>query len=443
MGWRETIAAFLGISVYALPPREGDLELGDERVEEMRSLYGGQLQPQSGTRSRWYLADVEAAEHAAEAGDLSLAAQLMAAANRDGVLAGVLSTRTDGLVRLPKRFNGPADMVDGLQAGGNVARSQFDEMFPPTELARFAADCVELRVAIAELVEVKGRDYPVFVRLDPQFLTYRWSENRWYFRSTVGLLPVTPGDGRWVLYTGGRQGPWQAGLWRCIARAFIRKEHANFRKDNWEGKLANPARVAIAPQGGTEAQKQSWFRKVMAWGVNTVFGLTPGYDVKLLESNGRGADSFGKTIADQNNELQIAIAGQTVTTDGGAGFQNSDIHRTIRGDLIQATADELAYVINTQGLPVYVVKMWGEDRLDECPTMRWDTTPPKDRNAEALSLQTVGGAIKAITEALQLSGSVRALDVEQLCTQFGVPLTSAEDAAAPKKPKLELVRDAA
>ena len=83
--------------------------------------------------------------------------------------------------------------------------------------------------------------------------------------------------------------PWQHGLWRAVGRAYIRKEHATLHKDNWEAKLANPARVAIAPQGGTPEQAQSWFQKVMAWGVNTVFSITPGYDVKLLESNGRGA----------------------------------------------------------------------------------------------------------------------------------------------------------
>jgi phage gp29-like protein len=85
-------------------------------------------------------------------------------------------------------------------------------------------------------------------------------------------------------------------------------------KDNWEAKLANPARVAVAPSGAAEEQAEGWFRTVMAWGVNTVFGMRPGYDVKLIESNGRGFDSFNKTIADQNNEMIIAVAGQTVTT---------------------------------------------------------------------------------------------------------------------------------
>ncbi len=437
-------AVLLAVSAYVIGSRDSGLELDDERVERAREQLGGQLQPPPITRTRWYVRDVESAEIAADAGDLMLAAQLMHAANRDGVLAGVLSTRTDGLVRLPKRFHGPPDMLADLQSSEEGARSAFDEMFPAAELARFAADGIELGVAVGELVPVPGRAHPVFVRLDPQFLVYRWTENRWYFRSVIGLLAITPGDGRWILHTpGGRQAPWQMGLWRCLSRAFIRKEHANLHKDNWEGKLANPARVAVAPQGASEKHRLSWFKKVMAWGVNTVFGLHPGYDVKLLESNGRGYDSFLKTIATQNEEITIAIAGQTVTTDGGAGFQNSDIHRTIRADLIQATAEGLAHTINTQGLPAYVVNVWGEDRLDECPTMAWDTTPPKDRQAEAQSMQTLGSAITVLQKAL-VDEPDEEVDVKALCTKFGIPLRAKRKAEAGEgKPRLELVRSEA
>lgn len=442
MSWRARIAALLGISAYQAPRAPGALSLDDPAVEQVREHFGGQLQPIPFSQTRWYLSDLEAAEHNADAGHLAGAARLMRAARKDGVIAGVLSTRTDGLVALPKRFRGDSEQVEALESGHGT-RSVFDEMFPAKELALLAGDGELIGVGVGELVPVQGRDYPVLVRLDPEFLEFRWTENQWYFRSVAGLIPITPGDGRWILHTpGGRMAPWQHGLWRAIGRAYIRKEHANLHKDNWEAKLANPARVATAPQGAAETQKQSWFRQVMAWGVNTVFSLTPGYDVKLLESNGRGAESFRQTIADQNNEIQIAIAGQTVTTDGGAGFQNSDIHKSIRADLIKSTADGLAYTINTQGIPPWVVARWGEDALDGCASVEWDVTPPKDRQAEATALVQVGNAIKMLTEALGEHGEN--VDVKQLCTRFGVPLAAAEEAAAnDTKPRLELVREAA
>jgi phage gp29-like protein len=195
--------------------------------------------------------------------------------------------------------------------------------------------------------------------------------------------------------------------------------------DNWQGKLANPARVAVAPQSAAEEHKQSFFRQIMAWGVNTVFGMTPGYDVKLLESNGRGWESFLKTIEQCNTEYIVCIAGQTVTTDGGAGFQNSDIHKSIRADLIKATADGLAYTINTQALPAFIVTRWGEAALSRAAVMWWDVTPSKDRAQEANSLQVVGQAIAQLRDALAAYG--RELDIDALCARFGVPIAGDRD----------------
>jgi len=392
-----------------------------EEIESARKNFGGQIQLPPMVRTRWYQKDIETAEYLANCGDLSWSAQLMAYAGRDGILSGVLSTRTEGLVRLPKSFRGPRDILNDLRSSDISSRPVFDEMFPPGELALLARDGIGLGVGLGELRWVDGREYPIFVRLDPQYLIYRWQENQWYYQSVVGLLPVTPGDGQWILHTpGGRQNPWQAGLWRCLARAAIRKDHAALGRDNWERKLANPARVAVAPSGAAEEHKQSWFRKVMAWGMNTVFGLTPGYDVKLLESNGRGSQSFSETIASQNEEMIIAVAGQTVTTDGGMGFANADIHKSIRADLIQATAQGLAYTINTQGIPPYVVSIFGEDRLDECPVMSWDTTPPKDQMASANALNLAGQAMATVRSALEADGLT--LDTRALCSQYGIPI---------------------
>jgi phage gp29-like protein len=169
----------------------------------------------------------------------------------------------------------------------------------------------------------------------------------------------------------------------------------------------------------------------MGWGRNTVFGLTPGYDVRILESNGRGYESFANTIKAQNEEMIIAVAGQTVTTDGGAGFANADIHKSIRSDLIQATSDGLAYTLNTQGLPAYVAAVFGEDRLDECPVVTWDTTPPKDQAAAANALMAAGNAIDAVRKALADGGFE--LDVRATAEQFGLKIAGAVKAEnAPK-----------
>ncbi len=419
--WRSIVASLLGISAYQPAANDGLPSLDSPQVEQARRNYGGGIQPIPVTRTRWHLSDLDGAEYQADTGILQMAAQLMRAVRKDGTFAGVLSTRTGGLVRLPKKFRGLPEIVSQLELGHDSVRSVFDEMFPPSELALLAADGVLLGVGVAELVPVPGRNYPVMVRLDPEFLSYRWNENRWYYASVVGLLPITPGDGRWILHTpGGRVAPWQHGLWRAVGRAWIDKEHARSHKANWEGKLANPARVAVSPHGASEMQKQSWFRSVMAWGINTVFGVTPGYDVKLLESNGRGYECFNTTIELSSKDMIIAVAGQEVSTGGGAGFQNQDIHQSIRADLIKETADGLAYTINTQGIPPYVVNVWGEGALAQSACVEWDVTPPGDRTKEASAIGTAAQALTQCADALEKFG--RKVDVDAYCVRFGIPV---------------------
>lgn len=430
MSFLETLGRLLGLSAYDRPSGRAALmpSLGDPEVDRRRAAWGGQLAPPPTTRDEWYLADLDDAERQADQGELALAAQLMRSARRDGILAGVLSTRTDGLVRLPKTFAGAPEIVAELESTTGAVRSTFDEIFPPSELALIAADGILLGVGVGELRPVPGRAHPVFVRLDPEWLRYAWTEGQWYYSTVGGELPITPGDGRWVLHTpGGRLAPWNAGIWKAIGRAFIRKEAAAQAKDNYEATVANPAIVAEAPNGASESIAADFFRRLAnAWGLNTLFGLKPGYKLTLLESNGRGHESFNLTIADQNTEMTICVAGQTVTTEGGTGFVNGDLHKSTRADLIQSTADSLAYTVNSQGLPGWIADRWGQAALANPAIVTWDVTPPRDLGQKATAL---GQAANTITVLLNTFGT--RLDVDQLALDYGIPLRALPAPPAP------------
>jgi hypothetical protein len=372
----------------------------------------------------------------ADTGDLSGAGRLMRSVRKDGTFAGVLASRTGGLVRLPKKFRGAPAIVSELELGHDSVRSVFDEMFPPTELANFLADGILLGVAVGILEPVEGRDYPVFVRLEPENLRYRWTENRWYYVTIVGQVPIEPGLGRWVLHTpGGRIAPWQHGLWRAIGQSWIDKQHARLHKANWEAKLANPARVAVSPQGAGEKQKQSWFKAVMAWGVNTVFGVTPGYDVKLLESNGRGYECFLETIKTSDRDMVIGMTGSTVLVDGGTGFANADVHAAIRADLIKGDAEGLAYTLNTQGIPPWVVERWGEAGLEQSGLVEWDITEPSDHTQESAAMGQAATAITTLRAALEGTGVE--LDVPAFAVRFAIPVVIGTTTTAPAKDQPE------
>jgi hypothetical protein len=429
--------ALQGLSAFAAPPSAAP-SLGDRQVEDRLHAIGGQLSPLPTTRLRWYLADLESAQHAADCGDMSLAAQLVSACLGDGFLRGVLSARMSGVTALPRVFHGDEEQIAALTFRDG-ARAVFDDMFPPQELAALSTDGLLLGVGVAQMVPVPGRDFPVLVRLEPEFLRYRWVENRWYYVSTAGLLPITPGDGRWILHIeGGRVSPWRYGLWRAIGGAWIDKVHARLHESNWEAKLANPARVAFAPVAASEAQRQGMLQRLIAWGVNTVFELPVGWDAKILESNGRGSESFVETISRSNIEYMISILGQMGTTTSAGAFASSDVHEAVRADLIGATAKALAHTINTQGIPPWAFSIWGEAGLVRAAVLEYDTTPPAGLVSRANGMQAMGTALVSANQVLATEG--KRIDAAAEYRRFGVAvvdLAPATPAAANDAPKAD------
>jgi hypothetical protein len=418
----------MGVSVYdgLAQPMGPDIE--SAQVVETRERMGGQLQMLPTSQTRWLMADLEAATMQADRGDMTLIGRLSRSMRRDGEISGLLKTRTSGLIALPKRFRGNGEMIELLQAE-NSSRSMFDEMLPPGELAAFTGDLVKLGLAVGELVPVQGRKFPLFIRLEPEYLRYIPIEGRWYYNSVAGMLPIQPGDGRWVMATAGKLNPWQLGDWHSLGRAFIVKEHAMLARSNFSRALANPARVAKTMKGSSETERAEVVQKLLAWGYNTTIALPEGWDADILETTGRGWEVFDKEIESANNEIMIALAGQIVTTTGGSGFANADIHRTIRADLIRETADIISHCINTQVFPPWAVALFGARAYDDLVRVSWDTAPPADRVVEAESLSKAAGAIVSLTEAVTAAGYE--LDTEEILRRFGVPLTGKK--IAPKE----------
>jgi hypothetical protein len=376
---------------------------------------------------RFYQADVEDALIAADSsGDLSILSQLSRGLRRDGVLGGILSSRAGGLTRLPKLLRGSSSVVAAMQNGSDGEVGLFDRIFSPKELSLWIGDGILNGVCLGELVPLPDRLEPVFVRLDVEHLRYQWGDDRWYYYSIGGPVHVVPGDGRWILgMPGGYQNPWQNGLWASLARSYIAKDHAFHFREAYSSALANPARVAYAPQGAGQDQLDSVWHRLLQWGVNTAFGLPAGWEVKLLESNGIGHKVFQETMDASDHEIMVALAGQIVTITGGAGFANADIHATIRSDLIQDDGDWAANALNTQGLRQIVNRMFGSG---ERGSVAWDTKPPGNLMVEANAITAAMEAIAACNQQLAPYGLK--IDAREIATRYRIPTIETTPTAA-------------
>lgn len=175
-------------------------------------------------------------------------------------------------------------------------------------------------------------------------------------------------------------------------------------------------------------EHQSWFQQIMAWGVNTVFGMKPGYDVKLIELKGQGHEVFHAIIEHSNIEFMIGFVGQIVTQTGGVGFSNSDTFEAMLYDRIQADGIAMADTISTQGIEPIVWRYCGAEYLSPGTRVAWDTRPPTDMTAAAQTLTAAAAAITALREAMKADGIP--LDTRELLAEFGVPVLGDVDGDA-------------
>jgi hypothetical protein len=410
--------SLIGKSVYEGFVKAPGFSLDSDMVTLIRQMLGGNLQTLSTTRLEWFLEDVDIASQAADLGDLEMAAHLTRAMRRDPVISGLLATKSGGITRLPKMWFGSERVREELDRNES-GQTVFDHFCPQTELRQMADDADFLKVSLAELVPVQGRRYPVLERKDPKDLFYLWPFGCWIFRSVSGIIPVTPGDGRWVLHLSGpRVTPWQYGNWHPAGRAWVRKDSNQALKDNWAFHLANAARVAVSPQGSTPAGRANWFQQIASWGINSVFHTLPGYDAKLLESNGIGWEGFDSTIKECNEAFMIQFAGQLVSVTGGTGFSSEDLYASVRYDLIEDTAVPLAHTISTQALPWFTAWTFPEE-IDDSPGYKYDVRRPTDLSAEASIYTALGAGIESLVRiaAVKRIG----INVGELLQKFGVP----------------------
>jgi Protein of unknown function (DUF935) len=407
---------------------------------DIRRRNRGALTRQPTTTPEWYAEDVTDAIRLAACGDLSRAVQLMRAAHSDGTYSGVLESFTAGITRLPRRFSSSDPEIVAARSVGHAtdepgsARSLFDDSAPTSEIAALLRDGREFGVWLAELVWLEDVPAPLLVRLDPEFLRFDRFNNLWVYRTIGGDVQVVPGNGTWFFgCPGGRTSPWEGGIFGPIGRAWAEKYETQLALATWCRKLAGAARVGYTPVGSTRTDGDDLLQGLIDFhGQNSSFVLPSGFEIKLLESNGVGAEVFAKSLARCDESILLTVASQSVTTQGGEGFSNSAVQAGVRSDVLARYAQSFDNDLNAQYMPYLVAAVFGEDAYASVETI---TAPIKDLNQEAQSLEGAAAVITqiagAITAAKAAGLAVDNVDLREIMRRFDVPITKALPKAKP------------
>lgn len=367
--------------------------------------------------SEWSVSAVRSALLQHERGIFRLSGMLADHVQRDDRIFSTLGSRVLGVLGLPFRVE-PSDQISNRRLAKRLAQSVegwWHQQIPEATWAELLRWAHLMGFAVAEIMWVLSSDgtlRPTLYVHHPQFV--RWNEDaqRYELETRSGVVPITPGDGRWVLFAPhGSTRPHMQSALRALAipfliRSFTRRDWA--RRSEIEGVGVRKAKV---PKQADPRVVDKFLSEVRALGAETTLRLPEGFDFEIAVADAAASLSFEKLLAHCDTAITLTLLGQNLTTQiEGGSFAAAGVHAAVQLVRIKSDVAMLGTTGRQQILFPWVQKNEPDAAEDAAPWPILDATPPEDLAKYAAALQSLGQALPALVAA--------DIDVEPLLKRF-------------------------
>jgi hypothetical protein len=316
-----------------------------------------------------------------------------------------LSSRLSILGR-PCSFRVPRKFRDS--AAARECRDAFAEAWPTmatepamSELQRWA---IMLGFGIAQNIWDFSGEYAIPHPLPwhPRYTYYHWLYRVYVAITMDGQEAIDPGNGSWILHAphGAYRG-WMRGALGAITPWWIGRAYALRDWMRHSEVFGMPMLKAITPAVGDPIQQNIFAAQLRTLGQSAVFHLPQNpppalsYDVELLEAAHPGENIFRMLIAQCNEEITLAINGQTLTTsmpaEGGSSYAAARVHAGVLQGILEADARALALTVYQQLARPFAALNFGNPDL--APWVVWDVTPFEDAATKAQAFAQIAQAL--------------------------------------------------
>lgn len=365
----------------------------------------------------------------------ALLADLM---RRDADVVGALVQRLLAFQALDVEVEPPATSTEAEASRAAAAAEAYaaarDCIVTPGAQMDMLVDACLLGFAVGQLVPTWDEASQRIVRvLEPwpsSAVEHQRFERQWYVTTLDrGRVPITPGDGQWVLYAPrGARAPWLWGAIRCTAEWYLRDGDTAADASRRAEVFGNAIWKAKLPAGGRKTPDGKTFAgSLRTMGRNAVIpcpqGATPNesYDVDLVEAKSDAHAIFEWLMRTGGGRIRLAILGQDLTSQNNLVGTNasSDTGLTTLDRVVRAEGKAWSHCETTQ-IAAPRAAYLGEP----APRVCVEAEERDERKADADAQTAVASAVKAWRDLGV------AVDVDAMAAKARVPVL----AAAPTPP---------
>jgi len=403
-----------------------------KNIDKARSSVINREIPQVVIQSGWEISQVRQAIESLVIGLFDLPAQLVDSITGDSRVHSAMSQRIGGLLGRELNHKIPAKYKDSALA--KECLDVWTDHWPSMATEPVLSDMSLWGTTLGfwtgqQLWDTTGPYWlPYLVPWHPRYTYYHWIYRVYVAITLDGQIPITPGDGHWVLHAPhGYYRGWMRGAIRSIAPWWLARNYALRDWARYSERHGMPIGKAVTPFGADPVQIQNYRNDLSQLGQESIIQLPQSpdpvigkYDLEWLETSDQAWDGFEGLIQQCNAEITLAVLGQNLTSEVKEGsFAAARVHADVRQAILEADARALSQTIYTQIARPFAAINFGNPEL--APRCEWDIIPYEDNkmmadtfSAFAMSVNTLRTAGFAVT------------NIEDFARRFGLLLGSAK-----------------
>lgn len=383
--------------------------------------------PNVTVQSGWSVSDVRSAIIDLSAGLFDAPSQLYDAIAGDSRVQSALRSRSGGLLGRTVRFRVPDRLKDDKTA--QHCKRAFERHWPQMSAEPALGEMVEvgggIGFAFNQLVWDTGSPIwkPYLLPFNTRFSYFHWLYRIYVAVTQDGQVPITPGDGHWVLHApyGSYRG-WMRGALRALAQWWLARNYALRDWARYCERHGFPILLFDTPFGADPDDISAGQAQLQGLGQESILQV-PGsvdvtkfgkYDLRYLEPKDENWQAFKDLISQCNDEITLALLGQNLTSQVKEGsFAAARVHADVRQAIIEADARALAKTVYLQIARPFAALNFGDAKY--APLIEWDVRADEDLKTKAQTFQSFSSALQ------QLRNAGFALDnPERFARKFGL-----------------------